>query len=85
MELHFSGATATEPERDAVDAALAAQPDDPDAPAHRRDLLLPALHAVHERIGWISPGALEHLCRRLEIPPASAYGVASFYSLFSLT
>ncbi|GAB2877847.1 NAD(P)H-dependent oxidoreductase subunit E [Streptomyces mayteni] len=85
MELHFSGATATEPERDAVDAALAAQPDDPEAPAHRRDLLLPALHAVHERIGWISPGALEHLCHRLEIPPASAYGVASFYSLFSLT
>ncbi|MFD5318876.1 NAD(P)H-dependent oxidoreductase subunit E [Streptomyces sp. NPDC127098] len=85
MELHFSGATVTEQERDAVDAALAAQADDPEAPAHRRDLLLPALHAVHERIGWISPGALEHLCRRLEIPPASAYGVASFYSLFSLT
>ncbi|TDC26397.1 NADH-quinone oxidoreductase subunit E [Streptomyces sp. 8K308] len=85
MELHFSGATATEQERDAVDAALATRDDDPEAPAHRRDLLLPALHAVHERIGWISPGALEHLCRRLEIPPASAYGVASFYSLFSLT
>jgi len=48
----------------------------------RRHLLLPVLHAVQERIGWISPGALDHLCARLTIPPAEAYGVASFYALF---
>ena len=47
----------------------------------RRHLLLPALHAVQERIGWISPGALDHICARLTIPPAEAYGVASFYAL----
>ena len=47
----------------------------------RRHLLLPALHAVQERIGWISPGALDHVCARLTIPPAEAYGVASFYAL----
>jgi NADH-quinone oxidoreductase subunit F len=40
------------------------------------------LHAVQERIGWISPGALDHICTRLTIPPADAYGVASFYALF---
>ena len=51
----------------------------------RRHLLLPALHAVQERIGWISPGALDHLCARLTIPPAEAYGVASFYALFRTT
>ena len=48
----------------------------------RRHLLLPVLHAVQERIGWISPGALDHVCTRLTIPPAEAYGVASFYALF---
>ena len=48
----------------------------------RRHLLLPVLHAVQERIGWISPGALDHVCVRLTIPPAEAYGVASFYAMF---
>ncbi|RCW38789.1 NAD-dependent formate dehydrogenase flavoprotein subunit [Halopolyspora algeriensis] len=49
-----------------------------------RDMLLPALHAVHDRIGWISQGALNHICRQLSVPPADAYGVASFYALFAL-
>jgi NADH-quinone oxidoreductase subunit F len=48
----------------------------------RRHLLLPVLHAVQDRIGWISPGALDHICARLTIAPAEAYGVASFYALF---
>jgi len=51
----------------------------------RRHLLLPVLHAVQERIGWISPGALDHICARLTVPPAEAYGVASFYALFRTT
>ncbi|MFN8188591.1 MAG: NAD(P)H-dependent oxidoreductase subunit E [Gaiellales bacterium] len=50
----------------------------------RRELLLPALHAVQEHIGWISPGALDYVCRRLTVPPADAYGVATFYALFSV-
>jgi NADH-quinone oxidoreductase subunit F len=49
----------------------------------RRHLLLPVLHTVQDRIGWISPGALDHICERLTIPPAEAYGVASFYALFA--
>jgi NADH-quinone oxidoreductase subunit F len=48
----------------------------------QRHLLLPVLHAVQEQVGWISPGALDHVCARLTIPPAEAYGVASFYALF---
>src|SRR5215469_8567210 len=48
----------------------------------RRHLLLPVLHAVQDRIGWISPGALDHICARLPVPPAEAYGVASFYAMF---
>ncbi|MFD7163761.1 NADH-ubiquinone oxidoreductase-F iron-sulfur binding region domain-containing protein [Streptomyces violascens] len=50
----------------------------------RRDLLLPALHAVNDRVGWLSESALDYICRRLTVPPAEAYGVATFYSLFSL-
>src|SRR5437667_6519805 len=49
----------------------------------RRDLLLPALHAVQGRIGWISQPALNYICRRLTIPPAEAYGVATFYAMFA--
>ncbi|HXG21534.1 MAG TPA: NAD(P)H-dependent oxidoreductase subunit E [Methylomirabilota bacterium] len=51
----------------------------------QRHLLLPTLHAVQDRMGWISPEALNYICQRLDIPPAEAYGVASFYALFSLT
>ena len=50
----------------------------------RRHLLLPALLAIQERIGWISPGAMNELCRRLTIPPADAYGVATFYALLAV-
>ncbi|MGC8641415.1 MAG: NAD(P)H-dependent oxidoreductase subunit E [Isosphaeraceae bacterium] len=51
----------------------------------RRDLFLPAVHAVQSRIGWISPGALDYICRRLSVPPAEAHGLATFYHLFSIT
>ena len=50
----------------------------------QRHLLLPALWALQERIGWISPGGLNDICRRLTVPPADAYGVASFYALLAL-
>ena len=48
-----------------------------------RDLLLPALHGVQSRIGFISQPALAYICRRLTVPPAEAYGVATFYALFA--
>ncbi|MFF4833696.1 NAD(P)H-dependent oxidoreductase subunit E [Streptomyces sp. NPDC001315] len=50
----------------------------------RRHLLLPGLHAINDRVGWISEGALDYLCRRLTVPPAEAYGVATFYAMFSV-
>ncbi|MDQ6825460.1 MAG: NAD(P)H-dependent oxidoreductase subunit E [Candidatus Eremiobacteraeota bacterium] len=55
------------------------------APSDRRALLLPALHAVSDNVGWISEGALNYICKRLDVPPADAYGVVSFYALFSTT
>src|SRR4051794_9354752 len=51
----------------------------------RRDLLIPALHAVQARVGWISQPALNYISRRLAVPPAEAYGVATFYALYATT
>ena len=100
MDIHFTQATASLEERAAVDEILGAPDSgwrggERDAHSYhlaegghaqreKRHLLLPALHAIQARIGWISPGALNYLCERLSVPPAEAYGVASFYALFSL-
>ena len=51
----------------------------------KRHLLLPALRAAQDRVGWISEGALNYICQRLTVPPADAWGVATFYALFSTT
>jgi NADH-quinone oxidoreductase subunit F len=48
----------------------------------RRHLLLPCLHALQSTAGWISPGGLNHVSQVLQVPPAEAYGVATFYDLF---
>jgi NADH-quinone oxidoreductase subunit F len=51
----------------------------------QRHLLLPALRALHSRIGWISETGLDYVCQRLNVPPADAWGVATFYALLSTT
>jgi NADH-quinone oxidoreductase subunit F len=89
MDLHLQTAQATAEERAAVDAVLGAAEADRDRTGRqardRRHLLLPALHAIQDRAGWISEGALTHVCARLAVAPADAYGVAAFYARFSLT
>ena len=78
MDLHLiPGAAASNAEREAIDAAISHD-------GASRDQLLPALHAAQARIGYITPGALNHICVRLLVPPAEAYGVASFYGMFAL-
>jgi NADH-quinone oxidoreductase subunit F len=100
VDLHFGDSKPTDDERAAVDALLGppqsswegADRSDADlrwarggrAARDRRDLLLPGLHAINDRVGWISEGALDYLCRRLTVPPAEAYGVATFYAMFSV-
>jgi NADH-quinone oxidoreductase subunit F len=54
------------------------------AARERRHLLLPVLWAIQSRAGWISAGALNYACRRLSVPPAEAYGVATFYAMLSV-
>ncbi|HYN19912.1 MAG TPA: NADH-ubiquinone oxidoreductase-F iron-sulfur binding region domain-containing protein [Thermoanaerobaculia bacterium] len=78
MDLHFTNHEATPDEKDAVDGCLAAVTLNGD----RRQYLLPVLHAIQGRAGWISPGALNYACRSLDVPPAEAFGVADFYALF---
>ena len=90
MDLHPITTPETDDERAAVDAVLgpSALGDGPSSFKEARGvrhLLLPSLHAVQGRIGFISAGALGYVARRLSIPPAEAYGVASFYALFALT
>jgi NADH-quinone oxidoreductase subunit F len=50
----------------------------------QRHMLLPVLHALQSSAGWISPGGLRYACERLTVPPAEAYGVATFYAMFSV-
>jgi NADH-quinone oxidoreductase subunit F len=49
----------------------------------QRHLLLPALRALQARVGWISETGLDYVCARLDVPPADAWGVATFYALLS--
>ena len=50
-----------------------------------RHKLLPVLHALQARIGFLSPGALNYVSQRLNVAPAEIHGVASFYGMFSLS
>ncbi len=95
-DLHLSEDLASEAEVSAIDSAIAELGLDPavvqETPrlvrggnrrrASRRHGLLPALHALQRESGWISPGGLNHISKVLQVPPAEAYGVASFYELF---
>jgi len=100
MDIRTTGGPATAEETAAVDALLGSpaslweggerKPSDDHfargggAARARRHLLLPVLHSIQDRTGWVSRGALEYACRRLSIPPAEAYGVVSFYARFAL-
>jgi NADH-quinone oxidoreductase subunit F len=96
VDLRLLNAEPTDAERDAVDAflgpSLRAWAGNGDGhAAHgghaaraQRHMLLPTLQALHDRAGWISPGGLNYVARRLTVPPADVYGVATFYALFSL-
>ena len=90
MDLRHLSTQPSEAERAAVDGILGGLDALPASTAlrearGRRHLLLPLLHAIQARFGWITPGALGYACERLHVPPAEAYGVATFYALFALS
>jgi NADH-quinone oxidoreductase subunit F len=88
VDLHPISALATPDERRAVDAVLGPLKDDATIPfaeaKARRTFLLPALLSLQGRIGHVTEGALGYACRRLGVPPAEGFGVASFYALIAL-
>jgi NADH-quinone oxidoreductase subunit F len=88
VDINLLDAAPTDAEREAIDAVVGEAVDTGDrvgrADRTRRHLLLPALRAAQLRVGWVSEGALGYASRRLSVPPADAYGVASFYALLAL-
>ncbi len=87
-DLKLLDAAVAPADREAIDAVLGPEPGEGNRVArrdrNRRQLLLPALRAAQRRTGWVTPGALGYASRRLDVPPAEAYGVATFYALISL-
>lgn len=47
--------------------------------------LIPVLHEAQDIFGYLPPEVMKKVSRGLEIPEAKVYGVATFYSQFSLT
>jgi NADH-quinone oxidoreductase subunit F len=97
MDLHLMTAVPTDEERRAVDGVLGTPETGWEggdranvdlrvarAPEDHRTQLLPVLHALQGAVGWISEGGLNYACERLQVPPAEAYGVATFYAMFSV-
>jgi NADH-quinone oxidoreductase subunit F len=67
-------------ERDAHTATVGGR-----ATRELRHHLLPALQALQARVGFITEGGLDYVCERLGVPPADAWGVATFYAMLSTT
>jgi NADH-quinone oxidoreductase subunit F len=91
MDIKLTGGAPSAGEKAAVDGLLGPPEEPGDHLAHggriarsRRPLLLPALHAIQDQVGWISRGGLDYASRRLGVPPAEAFGVATFYGRFAL-
>jgi NADH-quinone oxidoreductase subunit F len=88
MDLKLLDAEPTDAEREAIDAVVGIEATNGNRVVRRdrtrRHLLLPALRAAQRRVGWVTPGALGYTSRRLDVPPADAYGVATFYALLAL-
>lgn len=75
MDLSFAPATATATEVAAVAQARFT--------SGGRSDLLPGLWALQQGVGAVTLGGLNVLCERLGVPPAEAYGVATFYDLLN--
>jgi len=47
----------------------------------KRAASLMVLHAIQERFGWISQGAVEWTARKLELQPINVYEIVTFYPM----
>jgi len=53
--------------------------------SHERGPLVTVLQDINTELGYIPPESLKYVSRKLEIPLADVYHVATFYTAFSLT
>jgi NADH-quinone oxidoreductase subunit F len=84
VDLKLLNAEPSADERAAIDTAIVPlRPDGAGGVFAKRHLLLPALEAAQARVGWVSEGAFNYICATLEVPPAEAYGVMTFYALLA--
>jgi NADH-quinone oxidoreductase E subunit len=60
-----------------VDSFLDGLPD-------KNGALIPTLHMAQETYGYLSKEVQLYIAHKLQIPAAKVYGVATFYSLFSM-
>jgi NADH:ubiquinone oxidoreductase subunit E len=50
-----------------------------------RERLIPVLHAVQRRLGYLPAEVQEYIADQLELSPVQVHGVVSFYDLFTTT
>lgn len=48
----------------------------------KRSALLPLLHVAQRQEGYVTPGAMEEIGRRLDVSPAYVQSVCSFYTMY---
>jgi bidirectional [NiFe] hydrogenase diaphorase subunit len=51
---------------------------------YRADGLIEVLHTAQQAFGYLPESVLEYLADKLKVPPSKVFGVATFYSYFSL-
>jgi bidirectional [NiFe] hydrogenase diaphorase subunit len=51
---------------------------------YRPDALIEALHSAQDAFGFLDRDALTYIAGSLRVPPSRVYGVATFYSYFTL-
>ena len=51
----------------------------------KRSALMPLLHAVQDRDGYVTEAAMEEVAEQIGLIPAEVLGVCSFYSMFKRT
>ncbi|MCC6202732.1 MAG: formate dehydrogenase subunit gamma [Gammaproteobacteria bacterium] len=70
-----SAAVLQDPPRDVAAAAIARE-------GHRRDALLPVLHALQDRFGHVPAETIPFIAKALNLSRADVHGVVSFYHEF---
>jgi NADH-quinone oxidoreductase subunit E len=50
--------------------------------SNKQAVTLPALHLVHERLGYVPPEAVEEIAELLELAPAEVQDTLTFYGFF---